>query len=138
MPYPNVHEINSGIPNARTRRNVIEATQRVKNEFYSPNVAPVTFHRAYATAVPMYPAVTTSAITPFNTNTNTYGTGSVTVLMPALNSNTNTVQSVANPQFNSNSTCYNNYTNNGANISNGVQCQVYICNGFIMFGGGDC
>ena len=86
----------------------------------------------------MYPAITTTAITPFNANTNTYGAGSVDVLMPQLNSNTNTVQSVANPQFNTNSTCYNNFLNNGSNVNSGVRVQVYVLNGFLMYAGGDC
>ncbi len=131
MPFPPPKRLNT-----RTTEFVLEQCQRVANQFYSPRV--VVTHRAFGTGSAMYPAITTTAITPFDSNTNTFGSGGVDVFQPTANGNTNTFVTMLAVGFNTNTTCLNNFTNNGVNINSGVRCQVYFCAGQLMFGGADC
>ena len=66
-------------------------------------------------ALQIVEGLVTSAITPFNSNTNTYGLGSVAVYRPTINANSGAIQSVLDTSFNANGivNCYNWSVNSG-------------------------
>ena len=123
--------------NGRTWEHVLAATQRIEAMPY-PSRQPVFFPR-FGGGSSVFDAISTSTITPFNSNTNTYGQGTCHVLAPIYNSNTNTyVASVNGTYGNTNSTLLlNGYTNNGNSINSGVKLTVGWCGGTLLLIGAD-
>lgn len=87
-------------------------------------------------------AVVTTAITSFNSNTNTFGTGFALPLIDNYQSNTNTYIAVLDPIYATNGSnsvlVMNNYVNNGTSIPIGQRITVTWRNGYFLFLGSDC
>ncbi len=114
MPFPPPKRLNT-----RTTEFVLEQCQRVANQFYSPRV--VVTHRAFGTGSGAIEAIVTTAITPFNANTNTYGEGYVRPQIPTLNANTNSYAAGNDPAYTNSVRCINWYEN-----SNTINTNVHV------------
>jgi len=125
--------------NKRTTEHIIQAVQRVEAMPY-PARQPIYFPR-FGGDAGVFDAITTSTVTPFNSNTNTYGQGTCATLIATFNSNTNTYLATPNNSVvNSNSNVLlNGYTNNGNSINSGIKITVApFCGVFILIGADQC
>ena len=123
----------------RTWEEVQAATAKMANQFSSPRP----FNPSSGPwSVGIMPCVTTSTITPFNGNT--YGTGTVNIMLPtamlATNGNTNSTTYVQKPNnaYNTGTLVLNGLNTNGMSINSNTQGYVGWCNGFLMLVQADC
>ncbi len=90
--------------------------------------------------IQIFQGIVTSTITAYNTNAGIYGNGSVQIVVPSLNTNTNSTYHPVNTG--TAVTCYNFYVNsNSINTNTHVQMvQVQTANGSLIYQyfGGDC